>query len=72
MDYLKIDGNFVKEAPTDEVLCAMLQSINNIGHIMGLETIAEYVENPAVLEKVQALGIDYAQGYAISRPQPLL
>ena len=72
VDYLKIDGNFVKEAPTDEVLCAMLQSINNIGHIMGLETIAEYVENPAVLEKVQALGIDYAQGYAISRPQPLL
>ncbi|MBT9314791.1 GGDEF domain-containing response regulator [Leptothoe spongobia] len=72
VDYLKIDGHFVKEAPTDEVLCAMLQSINNIGHIMGLETIAEYVENTVVLEKVQALGIDYAQGYAISRPQPLV
>lgn len=72
VDYLKIDGNFVKEAPTDEVLCAMLQSINNIGHIMGLKTIAEYVENAAVLEKVRALGIDYAQGYAISYPQPLL
>ncbi|MEM7064191.1 MAG: EAL domain-containing protein [Cyanobacteria bacterium P01_B01_bin.77] len=72
VDYLKIDGNFVKEAPTDEVLCAMLQSINNIGHIMGLKTIAEYVENAAVLEKVRSLGIDYAQGYAISRPQPLL
>ncbi|ESA35612.1 pas domain s-box diguanylate cyclase domain-containing protein [Leptolyngbya sp. Heron Island J] len=72
VDYLKIDGNFVKEAPTDEVVCAMLQSINNIGHIMGLKTIAEYVENEAVLEKVQALGIDYAQGYAISYPQPLI
>lgn len=71
VDYLKIDGNFVKESPTDAVLCAMLQSINNIGHIMGLKTIAEYVENTAVLEKVRALGIDYAQGYAISRPKPL-
>ena len=50
----------------------MLQSINNIGHIMGLKTIAEYVENEAVLEKVQDLGIDYAQGYAISHPQPLM
>lgn len=72
VDFLKIDGHFVKEAPTDEVLCAMLESINNIGHIMGLETIAEYVESSAVLEKVQALGIDYAQGYAISHPQPLV
>ncbi len=72
VDYLKIDGNFVKEAPTDEVLYAMLQSINHIGHIMGLKTIAEYVENTAVLEKVQTLGIDYVQGYAIGRPQPLL
>lgn len=72
VDYLKIDGNFVREAPTDAVLCAMLQSINNIGHIMGLKTIAEYVETPAVLEKVQELGIDYAQGYAISYPKPLV
>lgn len=72
VDYLKIDGNFVREAPTDEVLCALLQSINNIGHIMGLKTIAEYVENQAVLEKVRTLGIDYAQGYAISYPQPLI
>lgn len=72
VDYLKIDGNFVKEAPTDEVLCAMLQSINHIGHIMGLKTIAEYVENTAVLEKVRSLGIDYAQGYAISYPKLLV
>ncbi|NEQ48617.1 MAG: EAL domain-containing protein [Leptolyngbya sp. SIO3F4] len=72
VNFLKIDGHFVKEAPTDEVLCAMLESINNIGHIMGLETIAEYVENTVVLEKVRSLGIDYAQGYAISRPKPLI
>lgn len=71
VDYLKIDGKFVRDSPTDAVLCAMLQSINNIGHIMGLKTIAEYVENPNVLETVQSLGIDYAQGYAISSPQPL-
>ncbi|MEO0349756.1 MAG: EAL domain-containing protein [Cyanobacteria bacterium P01_A01_bin.15] len=72
VDYLKIDGNFVREAPTDAVLYAMLQSINHIGHIMGLKTIAEYVETPVVLKAVQALGIDYAQGYAISRPRPLI
>ena len=72
VDYLKIDGNFVREAPTDAVLYAMLQSINHIGHIMGLKTIAEYVETPVVLKAVQELGIDYAQGYAISRPRPLI
>ncbi|MEM9483831.1 MAG: EAL domain-containing protein [Cyanobacteria bacterium P01_F01_bin.116] len=72
VDYLKIDGHFVREAPTDEVLSAMLQSINNIGHIMGLETIAEYVEDMTVLEEVRSLGIDYVQGYAISYPKPLL
>ncbi|MDV3353271.1 GGDEF domain-containing response regulator [Leptolyngbyaceae cyanobacterium CCMR0082] len=72
VDYLKIDGNFVKESPTDDLLCAMLAAINNIGHIMGLKTIAEYVESPAVLKKVQALGVDYVQGYAISHPQPLV
>ncbi|MEO0456351.1 MAG: EAL domain-containing protein [Cyanobacteria bacterium P01_A01_bin.114] len=72
VDYLKIDGNLVKEAPTDRVTCAMLESINHIGHVMGLKTIAEYVENASVLEKVQELKIDYAQGYAINHPQPLI
>ena len=71
VDYLKIDGNFVKESPTDSVICAMLTAINQVGHVMGLETIAEYVEDADILAKVQDIGIDYAQGYGISYPEPL-
>ena len=72
VDYLKIDGNLVKETPTDRVSCAMLESINHIGHVMGLKTIAEYVENQSILEKAQELSIDYVQGYKIGYPQPLV
>ncbi|NER00006.1 MAG: EAL domain-containing protein [Cyanothece sp. SIO2G6] len=71
VDYLKIDGNFVKDALTDDVLAAMLEAINNIGHLMGLKTIAEYVENQDILDRMKTLGIDYVQGYVIDYPQPL-
>ncbi|MCG8368199.1 MAG: EAL domain-containing protein [Pseudanabaenales cyanobacterium] len=72
VDYLKIDGDLVKESPTDRVICAMLESVNHIGHVMGLKTIAEYVENQSILEKAQELSIDYVQGYEIAHPQPLM
>ena len=72
VDYLKIDGNFVKGAPNDTIICAMLEAINKVGHVMGLETIAEYVEDQAILDKVCELGIDFVQGYQINRPQPLI
>ncbi len=49
----------------------MLEAINQVGHIMGLKTIAEYVESQAILDKVREMGIDFAQGYQINRPQPL-
>ena len=71
VDYLKIDGHFVKEAPNDTVLCAMLEAINKVGHLMGLKTVAEYVENQAIWEKVRSLGIDYAQGFAVAMPQSI-
>jgi len=71
VDYLKIDGNFVKEAPNDAIIYAMLEAINQVGHVMGLKTIAEYVESQAILDKVRELGIDFVQGYQINRPQPL-
>jgi diguanylate cyclase (GGDEF)-like protein/PAS domain S-box-containing protein len=70
VDYLKIDGNFVRgivEIPTDLALTA---AINQIGHVMGLKTIAEFVENDAILQKLTELGIDYAQGYGIAKPRP--
>jgi EAL domain-containing protein (putative c-di-GMP-specific phosphodiesterase class I) len=50
----------------------MVDSINQIGHVMGIRTIAECVENDAILAKLQALGVDYAQGYGIARPAPLV
>ncbi|MEM9213815.1 MAG: EAL domain-containing protein [Cyanobacteria bacterium P01_F01_bin.150] len=72
VDYLKIDGSLVKDAAIDKVSQTILQSINQIGHSMGLKTIAEYVENKAILEKVRELGIDYVQGFAIDHPQRLV
>ena len=71
VDYLKIDGHFVREATDDAVICAMLEAINKVGHVMGLKTVAEYVESKAILDKVRSLGIDYAQGFEIAVPQSL-
>ena len=71
VDYLKIDGNFVRDMASDPVDYAMVEAINRLGHVMGIRTIAEYVESTAVLEKLRVLGVDYAQGFAISRPLPL-
>lgn len=71
VDYLKIDGAFVKDMVDDPVDYAMVQAINTVGHVMGIKTIAEYVENDAILEKLRELGVDYAQGYGIHKPCPM-
>ena len=71
VDYLKIDGSFVRDMINDPIDCAMVESINNIGHVLGIKTIAEFVESRAILEKLCAIGVDYAQGYGISKPGPL-
>ena len=71
VDYLKIDGAFVKEIVTDNIDNAMVKSINEIGHVMGKKTIAEFVENDAILKKLEEIGVDYAQGYGIAVPLPL-
>lgn len=71
VDYLKIDGAFVKDIATDVVDRAMVASICEIGHVMGLKTIAEFVENDAIIAVLKELGVDYAQGYGVARPQPL-
>ena len=55
----------------DPMDLAMVKSINDIGHVMGKQTIAEFVENDAVLDKLREIGVDYAQGYAIGRPKPI-
>jgi diguanylate cyclase (GGDEF)-like protein/PAS domain S-box-containing protein len=71
VDYLKIDGLFVKDILHDEVDLAMVKSINEVGHVMNKKTIAEFVENEAIFNLLKTLGIDYAQGYGIGRPVPL-
>lgn len=72
VDYLKIDGMFVKDMVEDKIDHAMVESINHIGHIMGMQTIAEFVESQDVLEKLIGLGVDHVQGYQLGRPRPLL
>jgi diguanylate cyclase (GGDEF)-like protein/PAS domain S-box-containing protein len=71
VDYLKIDGSFVRNIATDPVDRAMADTINRVGHIMGLQTVGEYAESPEVIHELRALGVDFAQGYGVQRPQAL-
>jgi len=70
VDYLKIDGSFVKDMLHDPVNHAMVEAIHRIGHIMGKKTIAESVEDRAALPALRAIGVDYAQGFGIAKPAP--
>ena len=71
IDYLKIDGQFVKDIAIDSVDRVFVEAINQIGHVMALETIAEYVEDQAILGILSVMGVDYAQGYGVHKPCPL-
>jgi len=68
---LKIDGMFVKDILDDPIDEAMVKSINDIGHVMGMKTIAEFVENDAIRQRLQHMGVDFAQGYGIGKPAPI-
>lgn len=69
IDFVKIDGSFVRGIATDENDYAMVRSINDLAHYMGIQTIAEYVEDDAILARLAEIGVDYAQGYGIERPR---
>ncbi|NWA46042.1 EAL domain-containing protein [Pseudomonas reactans] len=69
VDFLKIDGSFVKDMLDDPINRAMVEVINHIGHVMGKRTIAEFVETPQIEQALLEIGVDYAQGYLIERPQ---
>ena len=71
VDYLKIDGSFVTNIEHDSIDMAMVETINRIGHLLGKHTVAEYAENEATIRKLGDIGVDFAQGYGVSRPQPL-
>ncbi len=68
VDYLKIDGQFIRHVAEDNVDESMVRAISEVGHAMGIETIAERVETKQVLDKLGALGVEFAQGYYIARP----
>jgi diguanylate cyclase (GGDEF)-like protein/PAS domain S-box-containing protein len=71
VDFLKIDGGFVKDMLRDPIDHAMVEAIHRIGHVMGLQTIAESVEDEKILARLKTMGVNYAQGYAVGRPRPL-
>lgn len=71
VDYLKIDGTFVRNMELNDVDFSMVSTINHLAHVMGIATIAECVENPAQMTLLEQMGVDYAQGYLISVPLPL-
>ncbi|WP_439884582.1 EAL domain-containing protein [Pseudomonas syringae] len=71
VDFLKIDGSFVKDMLDNPINRAMVEVINNIGHVMGKRTIAEFVETPQIEAALEEIGVDFAQGYLIGRPELL-
>jgi diguanylate cyclase (GGDEF)-like protein/PAS domain S-box-containing protein len=72
VDYLKIDGMFVKDIVDDPIDRSMVKSINEIGQVMGMKTIAEFVENDEIKGMLREIGVNYAQGYGIGKPQPFI
>jgi EAL domain-containing protein (putative c-di-GMP-specific phosphodiesterase class I) len=71
IDYLKIDGVFVKDMDKDPVNRGMVEAISNIGKVMKIKTIAEFVGNEAIVRELESIGVDYGQGYFFAKPAPL-
>jgi len=70
--YLKIDGSFIRNITSDRIDRELVAAMNQVGHALGIETIAEFVESPEHIAVLRSLGVDYLQGYAIGKPAPLL
>jgi len=71
VDFLKIDGTFVRDILSDPVDYAMVKSINELGQLLGKETIAEFVETTELADELERMGVNYVQGYAFAKPRPL-
>jgi EAL domain-containing protein (putative c-di-GMP-specific phosphodiesterase class I) len=71
LDFVKIDGMFVRDLTTNPLSEAIVSAIVQIAKVKGTETIAEYVENSEILKRLEALGVDYAQGFYLGKPTPI-
>lgn len=71
VDFLKIDGGFILNLLREPMDRAIVTAINQIGHVAGIKTIAEFVENAASMDQLRRIGVDYAQGYGIDTPHPV-
>ncbi|MGH8620446.1 MAG: EAL domain-containing protein, partial [Burkholderiales bacterium] len=71
VDYVKIDGTFVRDMVEDPMDHAIVEAINRIGHLLGVKTVAESIENAETLAQLRAIGVDYGQGFLIAEPEAL-
>jgi EAL domain-containing protein (putative c-di-GMP-specific phosphodiesterase class I) len=71
VDYFKIDGSFVRDLESSALSLAIVRSIAEIARSIDKRTIAEFVENDAIRDRLAQLGVDFGQGYGIDRPQPI-
>lgn len=71
VDTLKIDGSFIRDISTNRISESMVAAITQVAKVMGLETVAEYVETQESMDLIKRLGVDYAQGHAVGKPRPL-
>lgn len=71
VDYLKIDGSFIRNITSDSIDYAMVKSISEMGQALGMETVAEFVESHETLQLLKDIGVDYAQGDSVGEPLPL-
>ncbi len=72
VDYVKLDGSLVRDVATSRVSQAMVHAVNYVAHVMGMKSIAEFVESDDIMQALRKLSVDYAQGYAIGKPQPFI
>ncbi len=71
VDYIKIDGSFIRDIVQDKASRAMVRSMNEMGHLMGKKTIAEFVETQEIRDCLREMGVDFVQGYCIEKPRPM-
>jgi EAL domain-containing protein (putative c-di-GMP-specific phosphodiesterase class I) len=68
VDYLKLDGELVKDVASDKASYAMIDAVNHVAHVLGMQTIAEHVESEDTIKALHRIGVDYAQGFGIEPP----